>query len=221
MSLAGKKVLVTAGPTYEPIDPVRFIGNRSSGKMGIAICEALILQGAEVTLVLGPTSLAYPVSPLLKVIDVASSDQMYDTVMANDTWDIGIFAAAVADYKPKYAADQKIKKKEETFFLELVKTKDILQAVGSSKKPHQLLVGFALETEHELEHAQAKLIKKNLDIIVLNSLNDQGAGFQHDTNKITLIDRYNKINDFELKSKKDVAKDLVDYIIQFNTEHVS
>lgn len=211
-SLRGVQSLVTAGPTYEAIDPVRFIGNRSSGKMGIALAEELAMRGADVTLVLGPSSIE--VNPIVKnIVRVESSDEMYRSVtQVIPFMQLGIFSAAVADYKPKVVADQKIKKAGESLTIELVKTRDILKTVGETKKEGQILVGFALETENEIENAQNKIIKKNLDMIVLNSLNDKGAGFQHDTNRITLIDKENKITKFELKSKREVAVDIVNYI---------
>lgn len=211
-SLRGIQCLVTAGPTYEAIDPVRFIGNRSSGKMGIALAEELATRGADVTLVLGPSSVE--VNPIVKkILRVESSDEMYQAVVrVMPLMQLGIFSAAVADYKPKVVAEQKIKKAGESLTIELVKTTDILKTVGETKKEGQILIGFALETQNEIENAQNKIVKKNLDLIVLNSLNDKGAGFQHDTNRITLIDKENKITKFELKSKREVAVDIVNYI---------
>lgn len=212
LSLKGKKVLVTAGPTYEAIDPVRFIGNHSSGKMGFAIAEEFALQGADVTLVCGPNSLK-TVNSNINRIDIISAEELYTaSVKAFKTSDIAVLSAAVADYKPAKVADQKIKKANGSKTIELVPTHDTLQELGKLKKPKQLLVGFALETENETEHAKAKIKKKNLDLIVLNSLNDKGAGFKTDTNKITLIDKHNKSVKFELKSKADVAKDIVSTI---------
>lgn len=211
-SLNAVRCLVTAGPTYEAIDPVRFIGNRSSGKMGIAIAEELAIRGADVILVLGPSTI--PVSEKVrKIVRVESSDEMYKAVY-NEWKDcsIGIFAAAVADYKPKEVAVHKIKKNTSQLTLELVKTKDILHSIGQIKEVNQFLVGFALETNDEIENAKKKIVKKNLDLIVLNTLNDKGAGFQHDTNKITCIDKENKITSFELKSKQEVAVDIVNYL---------
>ena len=204
--------LVTAGPTYEAIDPVRFIGNRSSGKMGVALAEELALRGAEVSLVLGPSAVL--VNPIVKnILRVESSDEMYHAVrQIMPSIQLGIFSAAVADYKPKEVSEQKIKKSGETMNIELVKTIDILKATGETKKEGQVLVGFALETQNEIENAQKKIVTKNLDMIVLNSLNDQGAGFLLDTNRVTLIDRENKITKFELKSKREVAVDIVNYI---------
>jgi phosphopantothenoylcysteine decarboxylase/phosphopantothenate--cysteine ligase len=209
----GKKILITAGPTYEPIDPVRFIGNRSSGKMGYAIADALANLGAEVILISGPVSIQAKESSI-KVIKVETAAQLYDACCEyfTDKIDIGIYAAAVADYTPKEISTQKIKKNEEEFILTLVKTKDVLKEMGKRKHEHQILVGFALETNDEELHAQQKLEKKNLDFIVLNSLNDQGAGFAVDTNKITILDKYNKITKFELKDKTAVALDIIDYL---------
>lgn len=211
MILKDKKCLVTAGPTYEAIDPVRFIGNRSSGKMGIEIANELVYRGAEVYLILGPSTQEIPET--IQVKRVESAEQMYHAVLEKKDWlDIGIFSAAVADYTPKFVAVEKIKKADAEFTIELVKTKDILKEIGTNKKENQFIVGFALETTNEIEHAKAKLVKKNLDMIVLNSLKNEGAGFQHDTNQISILDRHNKISHYELKSKKEVAKDIVDYI---------
>lgn len=211
-ALKGVQCLVTAGPTYEAIDPVRYIGNRSSGKMGIAIAEELSHRGAQVTLILGPSSISVP-ETIGNIIRVESSDEMYQaTVKVWSSCKLGVFAAAVADYKPKEVANQKIKKLGDTISIELVKTLDILQFIGKSKGADQILVGFALETQNELENAKQKIAKKNLDMIVLNSLNDKGAGFQHDTNRITLIDSENKITKFELKTKREVAIDIVNSI---------
>ena len=213
LPLQGKKVLVTAGPTHELIDPVRFIGNHSSGKMGIAIAEHASSLGADVTLVLGPSSV--PVSDKsIDVIDVTTAQQMYDAVhQFYQTTTIVICSAAVADFKPVTALDQKIKKKTgEGLSFDLEPTKDILASLGLQKK-HQFLVGFALETENELENSKKKLEKKNLDLIVLNSLRDKGAGFKGDTNKVTFIDKDNKVTPFDVKSKKDVARDILEHII--------
>ena len=213
LPLQGKKVLVTAGPTHELIDPVRFIGNHSSGKMGIAIAEHASSLGADVTLVLGPSSV--PVSDKsIDVIDVTTAQQMYDAVhQFYQTTTIAICSAAVADFKPVTVLDQKIKKKTgEGLSFDLEPTKDILASLGLQKK-HQFLVGFALETENELENSKKKLEKKNLDLIVLNSLRDKGAGFKGDTNKVTFIDKDNKVTPFDVKSKKDVARDILEHII--------
>ncbi len=210
--LRGRKALVTAGPTYEAIDPVRFIGNHSSGKMGIAIANELKSKGAEVTLVLGPVSA--PVENNMKRIDVRSAAEMYDACLSiAEQQDIIVMCAAVADYTPVSVAKEKIKKKEAGFPLELVKTKDILKAIGEKKKAGQLLVGFALETNNEKEYAMDKLKSKNADIIVLNSLRDEASGFGHDTNKITIFDSKGRQEEYELKSKREAARDIVNKII--------
>ncbi len=212
MPLYQKKVLITAGPTYEPIDPVRFIGNHSSGKMGYALAEQAYKLGADVTLISGPTSLNIAHHGI-NVIKVTTSDQMYEACLAAfDKQDIVIMAAAVADYKPIQIAQQKIKKSDNEWHIALTKTKDILKTLGEQKKD-QLLVGFALETQNEIDNAYNKVIQKNLDFIVLNSLNDPGAGFGADTNKITLIDKQKNITAFELKSKNEVAKDILKHLI--------
>ncbi|GHC54594.1 bifunctional phosphopantothenoylcysteine decarboxylase/phosphopantothenate--cysteine ligase CoaBC [Ulvibacter litoralis] len=212
LPLRGKKVLITAGPTYEAIDPVRFIGNHSSGKMGFAIAETAARLGAEVVLVSGPVSLKLD-HPQIKVVSVTSAQQMYDAVHASfEGVDIAILSAAVADYRPKDIASEKIKKKDTTLTLTLEKTKDILASLGEIKGK-QFLVGFALETENELEHAKTKLKKKNLDLIVLNSLKDKGAGFKTDTNKVTLISKDNKVVPFPVKTKAEVANDIFTHII--------
>ena len=183
--IAGKKVLITAGPTYESIDPVRFIGNHSSGKMGICIAEEMTKQGAEVTLVCGPSEVKS--SNRIKRIDVQSAQNMFDTVMqCFEEQDILILSAAVADYRPKTIANEKIKKKDAGLVIELEPTPDILATLGKRKTEKQLLVGFALETENELENAKQKLKRKNCNLIILNSLKHQGAGFGHDTNQITI-----------------------------------
>ncbi len=212
LPLKNKTILITAGPTFEAIDPVRFIGNHSSGKMGFALSEQAANLGANVILVSGPTHLSV-VNKQIKRIDVVSAQQMYEAVHTNfSTCDIAIFSAAVADFTPKKVAEQKIKKKEDVLSLSLVKTKDILASVGAIKEK-QFLVGFALETQNELENAKNKLKKKNLDLIVLNSLNDSGAGFGKDTNKITLITKDNKIIPFSVKPKTQVANDILQQII--------
>lgn len=212
--LTGKTVLVTAGPTHEAIDPVRFIGNHSSGKMGFAIAESLAHAGATVNLVTGPTT-QHTSHPGVNVKKVVSTEEMYQVcVDLFPKTDIAVLAAAVADYKPLVKADQKIKKKDETLTLELTKTRDIAASLGKLKHNGQLIVGFALETEQEQSNALKKLESKNFDLIVLNSLNDNGAGFGHDTNKITLIDRQHNSRSFELKSKKEVARDIVSAIIE-------
>lgn len=213
LPLKGKKVLITAGPTYEAIDPVRFIGNHSSGKMGFEIAKAAANLGAEVILVTGPTKES--VSPsLIEVKPVVSAQEMYDEVHKHyQTSNIAILSAAVADYRPKDVAAQKIKKAGETLTVELEKTKDILKSLGA-EKAHQYLVGFALETNNELEHAKGKLKSKNLDLIVLNSLRDKGAGFGVSTNKVTFITKSNEVIENDLKSKADVAIDLLNLILK-------
>jgi phosphopantothenoylcysteine decarboxylase/phosphopantothenate--cysteine ligase len=211
--LEGKKVLVTAGPTYEAIDPVRFIGNHSSGKMGIAIAKELYRRGADVSLVLGPSAIDFSANGI-KLVRVTSADDMYNACheIFGET-DLAVMSAAVADYTPVKKADQKIKKTEPGLTLELTKTKDILKSLGAIKKEKQILVGFALETVDEKEYALKKLESKNADMIVLNSLNDAGAGFRHDTNKITIFQKGGIELSFETKSKNEVAKDIVDTII--------
>lgn len=208
MPLAGKNVLISAGPTHEAIDPVRFIGNRSSGKMGFALAEAAANMGAAVTLVSGPTALSIAHSNVNRV-DVESAAAMYEAVHAAfPVANIIIMAAAVADYTPKTVANSKIKKKTDVLTLDLVPTRDVLKSLGEAKRDGQFLVGFALETDNELENAKGKLERKQLDLIVLNSLRDAGAGFATDTNKITMLGPDNKITSFELKSKQDVARDI-------------
>jgi phosphopantothenoylcysteine decarboxylase/phosphopantothenate--cysteine ligase len=212
MPLRGKKILITAGPTYEAIDPVRFIGNHSSGKMGFAIAEAAASLGAEVILVSGPVSIRTDHSNV-ELISVTSAEEMYKACMDHFTdSDIAILSAAVADYRPAIVASEKIKKKDSELHIKLEKTKDILASLGEAKKD-QFLVGFALETENEIENAKTKLKKKNLDLIVLNSLRDKGAGFKGDTNKVTLIDKDNKEHPFSVKPKTEVARDILDFII--------
>ena len=212
--LKGKLALVTAGPTVEPIDPVRFISNHSSGKMGIAIADALAAAGATVKLVLGPTRFG-PTAPNVETIPVKTAADMFNSCIANYPMaDIVVMAAAVADYRPKVIVDKKIKKGDEGMTLELEKTHDILRTLGNNKGTDQLLVGFSLETNNEKEYALKKLHEKNLDMIVLNTLNDEGAGFNHDTNKVTLFDRNGKETAFPLKSKQEVAKDIVSAIIE-------
>jgi len=214
MDLAGKKVLITAGPTHEALDPVRFIGNRSSGKMGLALAEECVSRGAEVTLVLGPVSLKID-AKISRLIKVQSAQDMYEAANLHfDNSDLVIFAAAVADYMPATIADKKIKKTGNDMRIELVKTIDIAAALGARKKSNQTLIGFALETNDEISNAKLKLHKKNLDFIVLNSLKDNGAGFQHDTNKITIVNKNGKEIPFELKSKSAVAKDIIDFYIK-------
>jgi len=213
LPLHGKKILITAGPTFEAIDPVRFIGNHSSGKMGFELAKASANLGAEVTLVTGPTHQKVS-HGLIKVLPVISAKEMYDEVHNYfKNVDVAILSAAVADYKPKQVATQKIKKKDKTLTLELEKTTDILASLGEIKK-QQCLVGFALETNNELENAKAKLKKKNLNLIVLNSLNDKGAGFKSDTNKVTLIDDKNNVKEYSLKPKSEVASDILNEVIK-------
>jgi phosphopantothenoylcysteine decarboxylase/phosphopantothenate--cysteine ligase len=212
--LQGKHALVTAGPTHEPLDPVRFIGNHSTGKMGFAIAEELAKAGAHVQLITGPTAL-HTKHPYITVKQVMTAEEMHRAcIQLFPEMDITILAAAVADYKPMTRAEQKIKKKEETLVIELVKTHDIAASVGKMKSDKQLLVGFALETHDEVNQAKKKIESKNFDLIVLNSLQDEGAGFGHDTNKITLIDRNHHIQSFPLKSKTDAARDIVEAIKQ-------
>ncbi|QFZ55933.1 bifunctional phosphopantothenoylcysteine decarboxylase/phosphopantothenate--cysteine ligase CoaBC [Oceanihabitans sp. IOP_32] len=213
LPLRGKKVLITAGPTYEAIDPVRFIGNHSSGKMGFEIAKTAASLGAEVILITGPTQQKVQ-HTLIRVVPIISAEEMYrEAHKYFQDVDIAILSAAVADYKPKTAASKKIKKTQTTFSIDLVKTKDILLSLGEVKK-HQFLVGFALETDNEVENAILKLKRKHLNLIVLNSLNDQGAGFKTDTNKVTFIDEFETITEYQLKSKTEVAQDLLTEIIR-------
>ena len=210
--LAGKKVLITAGPTYEKIDPVRFIGNYSSGKMGFALAETCAEQGAEVTLVSGPVMLQTN-HPNIHRIDVESASEMYEAATKHfPKADIAILCAAVADFTPKTTADKKIKRKGDDLTIMLQPTQDIAAALGAKKKKKQVLVGFALETDNELNNAKDKMKRKNFDFIVLNSLQDKGAGFRVDTNKVTIIDRHNGITAYDTKSKKEVAKDIIEAI---------
>ena len=211
--LQSRKALVTAGPTFEPIDPVRFIGNHSSGKMGIAICEELAKRGAEVHLVLGPSNIKVTHRGI-KVHKVQTAEEMYDTAIALfPSTDISIMSAAVADYTPVTKSMEKIKKGSETVTVELTKTKDILKTLGEKKYNGQILVGFALETTNEREYAISKLKTKNADIVVLNSLNDEGAGFGYDTNKVTIFEKNGRELSYERKPKQQVAKDIVDRIV--------
>lgn len=208
--LTGKTVLITAGPTYEAIDPVRFIGNHSSGKMGFSLAEEAAKRGARVILISGPTALK-PEHSNIEVHRVTSAKEMANLVFNYyETCDLAIASAAVADYAPEVTADEKIKKKEDHLTLNLVKNPDILKAMGERKK-NQILVGFALETQNEVENAKEKLNKKNLDLIVLNSLREAGAGFGHDTNKVKIITK-NSEKSFGLKSKKEVARDILNCI---------
>ena len=200
--------MITAGPTYEALDPVRFIGNHSSGKMGVALAEKARDLGADVELIIGPTKLQIPNT--IKVTHVTSANEMYLACKKHFAkTDVCIFAAAVADYTPKNVAAQKIKKSDAEFSITLKKNVDIAYEFGKIKKNNQISVGFALETNDELNHAKAKITKKNFDLIVLNSLNDKGAGFKHETNKITIVNRNNKIHKFELKTKDEVAVDIL------------
>ena len=213
LPLKNKSILITAGPTHEAIDPVRFIGNHSSGKMGYAIAEVAANLGAQVTLISGPVSLKIN-NDAINLISVTSANEMFKaTHLYFKNCEIAILSAAVADFTPSKVALQKIKKKEETLTIELNKTKDILASLGEIKS-NKYLVGFALETQNELENAKTKLNKKNLDLIVLNSLNDKGAGFKLDTNKITLISKDNKIATFKVKTKKEVANDILQHILK-------
>lgn len=210
--LSGKKVLITAGPTYEKIDPVRFIGNYSSGKMGFALAEVCAEQGAEVTLVSGPVTLTAK-HPAIHRVDVESAAEMYEAATLNfPKADIAILCAAVADFTPKVSSDKKIKRKGDNLTLELQPTRDIAAALGEVKREGQVMVGFALETNDELDNARKKLKEKNLDFIVMNSLQDKGAGFRVDTNKVTIIDRQG-LTAYDTKSKREVAEDIVEFLI--------
>lgn len=210
--LRGKKVMITAGPTYEAIDPVRFIGNRSTGKMGFALAASFVAAGAEVTLISGPTQCVVP-KGLHAYVAVESADEMFEAaIQEQDTFDIAIFSAAVADYKAAQVAGQKIKKQHNAMQIDLTPTRDILAALGKAKKPGQFVVGFALETENELANAQEKLLKKNADLIVLNSLQQAGAGFGHDTNQVILVSTQRKL-ELPLASKQEIADQIVQYVI--------
>ena len=216
-NFTGKKVLITAGPTYEAIDPVRFIGNHSSGLMGIEIARAFADQGADVTLVLGPSNIS-PNRNNIKLLPVTSAKEMYDAVMTFfPKTDIAVLSAAVADFRPETAADQKIKKNpdNDTLTLKLVKTDDILKSVGSKKTDNQVVVGFALETENGLDNAKKKLHTKNIDLIVLNEMNESGVGFKTKTNKVSIITKDDKVTEFDLKPKNEVALDVLDAIYQY------
>lgn len=213
MDLKGKKIMITAGPTYEKIDPVRFIGNYSSGKMGYALAECCAERGAEVILVSGPVSITEK-HPNIRKISVESAEEMYQAAVREFTGsDAAILCAAVADFTPESQSEQKIKREKEDLVLRLKPTHDIAAALGKLKKGNQIMVGFALETNDEVEHAKDKLERKNLDFIVLNSLNDKGAGFRHDTNKITIIDK-NSVTEFPLKDKKEVAADIINHLAE-------
>ncbi len=210
--LQGKKIVVTAGPTYESLDPVRFIGNHSSGKMGLAIAEATQRYGAEVHLIMGEggvhTHTSFPTYYVGSAMQMCAEAQKH----FSDA-DIFIFSAAVADYRPATVATEKIKKSEDTFTITMVKNPDIASLFGQQKRKGQLSIGFALETEHEIEHASAKMQKKNFDAIVLNSLKDKGAGFRHDTNKIKILEKNGRVLEYDLKSKHEVAEDIVQYLL--------
>jgi phosphopantothenoylcysteine decarboxylase / phosphopantothenate---cysteine ligase len=213
--LAGKKIMVTAGPTFEALDPVRFIGNRSSGKMGFSIVNVLAKRGAEVHLIVGPAQVPTNLDPSVSVIKIESAQQMFEASVALfSQCDAAILAAAVADYRPKVVSDVKIKKKDGEMTLELEKTPDIAAALGQLKQPHQRIIGFALETNNEFDNAVGKLKRKNFDAIVLNSLRDVGAGFSGDTNKISIIFDEKNVRNFDLKSKDDVAKDIVNALVE-------
>ncbi len=210
--LTHKKILLTTGPTREPIDPVRFISNYSSGKMGFALAAEAVQRGAEVLMVKGPTSAPFK-DTAVHVIEIQTAAEMYNAVNANiEGYDIIIYAAAVADYTPKFIAENKIKKNDSEFSLALVKTKDIAFEMGKKKLVTQFSVGFALETDNEEAHALSKLNKKNLDMIVLNSLRDAGAGFQLETNTITILDKQGNVVKFDTKSKTETAKDILNYV---------
>ncbi len=210
--LAGKHILITAGPTYEALDPVRYIGNHSSGKMGVALAQQATQRGAKVTLILGPTQVVHNLTGI-HVVHVQSAAQMYDAaVQAFAHAHIAILSAAVADYTPVQVASEKIKKNDDTFSLALTKTKDILKELGHTKKAGQIVVGFALETNNEKAYALKKLVDKKADYIVLNSLNDAGAAFGTDTNKVTIYDTYHNVHNYELKHKNDVANDILNVI---------
>ena len=213
----GKKVLITAGPTYEAIDPVRFIGNHSSGLMGVEIARAFADQGADVTLVLGPSNISVNKNNV-KVLPVTSAKEMYDAVMAMfPKTDIAVLSAAVADFRPEIVADQKIKKNpdNDTFTIKLVKTEDILKSVGNIRTDNQTVVGFALETENGLENAKKKLHTKNIDLIVLNEMNESGVGFKTKTNKVSIITKNDKVTEYDLKPKNEVALDILNAIYQY------
>jgi phosphopantothenoylcysteine decarboxylase/phosphopantothenate--cysteine ligase len=218
VNLTGLRILITAGPTHEPVDPVRYIGNNSSGKMGYALAQAAGNAGAVVTLISGPVNLPPPPGSI-KLLKVTTADEMYETCMNEFAGcDVAIMAAAVADYTPESYSSHKMKKAEEEWCLKLRPTKDIAAELGKRKKEKQVLIGFALETENELQHALEKIKRKNLDFIVLNSLNDPGAGFGYETNKVTIIDKHNKMTDYGLKTKEHAANDilikLMDYVKQ-------
>ncbi len=217
LPLIGKTFLITAGPTFESIDPVRFIGNHSSGKMGFELAETASNLGANVILISGPTNEKLK-SKSIQLKLITSSDQMFEEVVNKyRSADVVIMSAAVADFKPKSISNKKLKKSNQNLSIEVEKTKDILSHLGKTKT-NQLLIGFALETDNEIENAKSKLINKNLDLIILNSLNDKGAGFGFDTNKVSIISKENKIINFPLKHKKDVSLDIINNIIELINE---
>jgi phosphopantothenoylcysteine decarboxylase / phosphopantothenate---cysteine ligase len=219
-SFNGLKVMITAGPTREAIDPVRFISNHSTGKMGYAIADEFCSRGADVTLISGPVHIKTQ-HARIRMIQVTTAAEMYEACCLHfPESNIAVLSAAVADYTPKFVASQKIKKKEHEFSIELVKTVDIAAELGKRKRPGQKMIGFALETENELENARGKLHSKNLDMIVLNSLQDPGAGFGYDTNQITILNRDGVIINFELKGKKEVARDIANSITTTVSEHI-
>ena len=210
------RVLLTAGPTYEPLDPVRFLGNRSTGKMGYALAEAFAAAGAAVTLISGPSALPAPTSEAVKTVRVETAAEMFAAAAAAaPAADIWVFAAAVADYRPAHTAAEKIKKSGDTLTLELVKNVDIAATLGLAKRAEQFSVGFALETTNELAHAQDKLRRKNFDLVVLNSLRDAGAGFGHDTNKVRVLDRAGRVRNFDLQAKTALAHVLVRLVLSY------
>jgi len=212
--LAGKTVVITSGPTQEAIDPVRFITNHSTGKMGTAIADKMAQQGARVILISGVTAIK-PKHPSVELVPVRSAEDMYQAAATYfPTADVTILAAAVADYTPKTKADQKLKKKEGDLNIELARTTDIAATLGQQKQAHQIMVGFALETNNAIENAQRKLVKKNFDFIVLNDLTDKGAGFGHDTNKVTFLEQNGTITRYTIKTKIEVATDIVNKVIQ-------
>lgn len=214
-NLRNKTVLITGGPTYEPIDPVRFIGNNSSGKTGVLLADACAERGANVILVTGPTKQVVK-NDSISIISIRTAEEMLTAVQKH--WgnsDVGIFSAAVSDYRPEHPADQKIKKKTDHLSLNLIKNPDILSWAGNQKKENQFLTGFALETNNEIENARGKFIRKNLDLLVLNSLRDEGAGFGYDTNKVSFLLHDNKIINFELKDKRQVVEDILDQIEEY------
>jgi phosphopantothenoylcysteine decarboxylase/phosphopantothenate--cysteine ligase len=213
--LGGKRILISAGPTREKIDPVRYISNYSTGKMGYAIAEACAGEGAEVLLVSGPVNLS-PIHPRIKLYRVTSASEMARRCLTLfEKCDAGILTAAVADYRPVRRSEYKVKSSSDNWILELEPTTDIAAELGKSKKPGQVLAGFALETTDEVSNARQKLERKRFDFIILNSLNDKGAGFGFDTNKVSILEKDNNIRIFELKSKKEVARDIVDKLVEY------